>query len=700
MKIASDLYQQELLEPWRGQWLLNLYIGVIKEIFQATAYSQEKSEISFLSDNFDKFLYNNVKPNEIISTFEKDMFKADGKSVFIDRNHTGIEISYHGLISENISDANGNMDFNISFKSSGGVRGLGGLTLYFMEAYPILFTVECKNKGISVFKKNYTNNDVVFTTSDNFSKEADEMVLTIIKMNKPHIRFRMYHILFGIGVNFTNSDFMIAGGSYQTFMSSRSLELPTQSLNLSIDNFDNKFNFDKSDSLINLMNPGQDMSLQIGYIKQNGEIEYLPKETIELSNFELVDNTLNINGVDFLSNENEVVKFDDPSFFTSTTTLYDVTMKVIESLKSTSFIIKLDDALRSVPMLFHEVEISVKDAIMMIASASRCVMEFTPEGIYLRRKDIRHIAIDSDSETGTPYSDNVVTNTDVITMFSDFEKDRFKANGLSKFPPKEKSNVKTGYVSEAISDAKGLLNEEASFDIYTEEPISPSYFTIEFKDTLVKKITISTYYNDKLLETLEYDNIDSDIFHELHDYIGFNRMNVQINEIKHPNRRVYVNYASFSDYVYTIHKNVIVDRVPKGSLIDNVRDIYVKYSYSSGDEDGRLDIEDVVVVHCNDVGSDIEYENPFVTTKELAKDVAIWLKDYYDVQIEYDFEWVGNPTLEVNDTISIPNDVNNNGVICEIENNTINFSNGGLRGTIIGRRNLNAINNTKNKLGF
>lgn len=699
MKTASDLYRQEMLEPWRGQWLLQLYIGFIKEIFQYTAYSIDISNVSFLSGNIDNYIYNDTKPEYVIGTFEKDLFKADGSSNFIEETPMSLESIYFGLISRDVSNADSTINFNISFKSKGGVKGLGGLTLYFMNTYPTAFTIKCKREGTIVFEKSYINDSMVFSTSDDFSNEADELILMVTKMNKPYVRFRLYYILFGIGINFTNDVFMASGGSYNAFMNSRSLELPTQSLNLSIDNFENRFDFDNPDSLINLMKQGQDISLQIGYIKQNNEIEYLSKETMELSKFSLRDNILKIEGIDFLSNENNIVKFNDPSFFTSSTTLYDVALEVIKSLKSTSFVVQLDDTLRSVPMRFHEIEMSVKDALMMIASASRCVIEFTQEGIYLRRKETKHIIIDSDSDTSTPYSDNSVTNTDVVTIFGDFEKNKFKADGLNKFAPNTKSIVKTGYVSEAISDALGIFNEEASFNIYSEEPISPSYFTIEFKDVIVKRITITTYYNDTLLETLQYNNINSNIFHELHDYKAFNIMKVRIHEIDKPYHRAYVNYATFSDYVYTIHKNLILKTLPKGELLDSIRDIYVKYAYSSGDKDGRLDIENQVVIHCNDTGSDIEYENPFVTNELLAQDVGEWLKDYYTTQIEYDFEWMGDPILEVNDTISIPNTYNND-VICDIETNIINFSNGGLRGKIVARRNHNAVDNPKNRLAF
>lgn len=699
MKQTSDQYKREIAEPWRGQWLLNVYVGLIKEMFQVTAVDEPISDLSFLSTNLDVNLFNNIDPDDNIATFEQNLFKADGTSSFIDESHTMVNSSWLGVISDDISDADGNINFSIGFTSNEGIVGLGGLTLYFMETYPTSFTITVKANSETVFEKTYDNDSMIFTTTDDFSNDGEELILTIHKMNQPYVRFRMYYILFGIGMNFVNEDFLIGGGSYTSFMHPRSIELPTQNFNIEIDNFDDKFDFDKSDSIIHLMQPGQDVSLQIGYTKEDGSVEYLSKETMEIDSYSMENGGLKIKAIDFLRNENNTVIFDDPSFFTEDTTLYDVAEEVVKYLKSTSFTVILDNALKSVPVQFHQVETTVKEALMMIASAGRCVMEFTTDGIYLRRKETQYVSISSDSTTSVPWANELLENTNVITEFGSFESNKSRADGLSKFIPREQSTYKTGYVSEAISDENGTFSQTVSFDIYSEEGISPSYLTIEFVDTTVKKLTIKTYFDDDLIETLEYDDINSSSFHELHDYVAFNKMTVEINSIQEEFRRVYVQYVSFNEYVYSIPADLVLERYPKGELLDTVKDLYVKYVYSANDEDGRLDIEDYVVISCNQTGSDIEYDNPFITTQEVAERVGAWLKDYYITRIQYNFNWMGDPSLEVNDIISIPNKFNSNGVISDIETNTINFSNGGIRGRIIARRNENGMDKSKNKLG-
>lgn len=698
MKTTSEQYKREMLEPWRGSWLINLYIGIIKELFQNTAIGSPISPLSFLSNNYNQYLFNDSIINDNVATFEKNLIKANGTYIFTDEKHTNVGVPFYGVISEEVSRETNELDFSISFKSKENIVGLGGLTLYFFETYPTLFDIIVKDTGTIVYQKEYTNDSLIFSTSDNFSDIGNELILVIKKMNKPYVRFRLSYVLFGVGINFTNNDFLEAGGSYSSFMHPRSIELPTQSLSLQIDNYENRFDFDKKGSLINLMQSGQDISLQIGYRKEDGEVEYLSKDTMELSNFDMQNNSLKINAIDFLSNQNNMIVFDDPSFFKAGTTLYEVAQEVIKQFKNTSFEIILDDALRSIPMKFRKIEISVKEALMMIASASRCVMEFTPKGLYIRRKEVKYVAVESESINSSPYSDNIITNSEIITLYGTFEKDKFKANGLSKFAPKTISTYKTGYVSDAISDKDGLFNKEVSFIIKSDEGISPSNLTINFYDTTVKKIVIKTYFNNVLKETLEYDEINSSTFSELHDYIAFDKMVVEIKEILEPFNRVYVSYATFSDFIYNVNKEVVIENLPKGGVLDSIRDIYVNYGYASKEEDGYLDIENQIKISCNQMGSDIEYDNPFVTYEDVAIDVAMWLRDYYESRIEYEMNWLGDPSLEVNDIISIPNDFNKNGIVCDIETNTINFTNGGINGRIIARREQDNVARTKNKL--
>lgn len=54
-------------------------------------------------------------------------------------------------------------------------------------------------------------------------------------------------------------------------------------------------------------------------------------------------------------------------------------------------------------------------------------------------------------------------------------------------------------------------------------------------------------------------------------------------------------------------------------------------------------------VQHNDNGSDIEWDNPLISTVEQAQDMEEWLSSYYLGRVEYQFAWRGDPRTDAND---------------------------------------------------
>lgn len=697
MKITSDEYKAEMAEPFRNRWYITLYVGFIREKFQFSAQLNPLSELSFLSTGSNSYIFDNQQIDERIATFEQDLFKADGSSVFMNEAHSNVGLPFYGLVSEPLSDAEGNINWQIGITSSAGEKGLGGLTLAFMEdVHPTSLTLYGLEGSDIVFSKDYTNDGMEFTTTDDFGDDVDQLIIKVNKLNKPYRRFRLRYILLGVGIVFNNEDFLIGAGSYKQYMHSRSVELPTQDLTLKLDNYEDRFNFDRDGSLINLLEAGQDVSLQILYEMEDGTIEYIPEETVEVASFSADQSSLTIKAVDFLRNENAEIVFDDPSFFTSSTTLYDVAEYVVSFVENTTFTVEFDEALKSVPVQFRECKTTVKEALMMIASAGRCVMEFIPKGLRLRRKDIKHANMGSGSTTGTPYSNNEFAVSGAISTYADFQQDFVRANGIYTFPPTTPTN-RTGYISAQLSDADGAFDGEVSCYITSDEGISPSYLLVNFVGVTPVEYTITTYFDDVVVETLSFTEGDTSSIAYYHDFETLNKVEIKVTKILEPYRRVVVSYMGFDEYIYTIDENILETQKPVAELTDMVRNLFVNYGYSAAEEDGWLTIEDSVQIACNSKGTDIEYSNYFITNQEVAEDVGEWLKEYYEVQMTYEFSWMGDPSLEVNDTIRVPNEYNNN-LLCNVETNDIDFSNGGIRGKIEARRNVNGVDSTKNRL--
>lgn len=689
MKQASEQYREDMKLPFRNKWQLSMYIGLIKERFQTTAsLSLTNSDLSLLSSpNYNNYLFGDTSITDNIATFEKNMIKADGTAQFTDEEFSPVQIGYFGVVSYALSNEDNSIRFSFNLKSQNGEQGLKGLTLHFFETYPTQFNIVAKSKGTEVFNKVYENNSLVFKTTDDFGEESDELVINVLKMNKPYVRFRLRYILFGIGVQFNNTDFLSSGGELSSFMHSRSVELPTCDLSLKLDNYENKFDFDNAESLINLAEVGQDVILQVQYIHFDGTIENIPTTSLELSSFDVENDSLSLKAVDFLRNENTPVVFDDPSFFKSNTTLYDVAMEVKKTLTNPTFDVILDNSLKDIPMKFSHIETSTKEAFLGIASAAGCIMDLKDKNLYIRRVNSVNSTIKVESNNKVPYSDLDITSLDKVTDFASFEKNRVLADGTFLIPDvKNNSMFKTGYISESISDENGLFEIKPSFSLVIDKALSPSLLSMSFSTTYPKHFIIKTFYDNTSIETLEYDNLDGYEFELLYDFQAFNKMTIEFVEVNKPYSRIYVGYTVFDNSPYDFNKTLYLNNVPKGMLLDLVRNIIVYYTTSTKDENGDFkDTKKSVTIKCNAKGSDIEYDNPFVTTEQTASELAQWLKQYYSARIQYDFEYVGDPTLEVNDVIRLENEYNNN-VLCDIEENNLIFSNGGIRGKIVARR--------------
>lgn len=701
MKQASEQYRAEMREPWRGQWLLNLYIGFIQEKFQASAVLSTSDQLSFLSENYDEYIFKTRNIDRSIATFEKDMFKADGSSSFIDKAHTGVGLDYYGVVSEELSDSNGNINVELHFTSNRGDRGIKGLTLDFYETYPILFNISAYTDGVQTYTKDYSNSSLHFESTDVFGEDAEELVITIKKMNKPYVRFRLSNVLFGVGVSFTNDKFLSTQGEFVSYMHPYSISLPTKDLSIVLDNADYQYDIDKVGSLVNLISIGQDVSLQIGYKRlSDGVVESLPSEKLELASYDLDSTSLKLTATDFLRNENTEITWDDEEFFNQPRTLYDVALEMKQYIQNEEFTVILDDALKDVPIEYTSINGTCKSIYLMIAGAARCTMSLTERGLDIRRTDYTASKLSATASNMVPYADiSTIVNKNPSASFASFEKDKIKADGRYIFPDKKPSDeYKAGYISSALSNLYGSFSTYPTFTITSQEVISPDYLTIVFKDCNVQKATIKTYYNDSLKETIDVDNLNNSTLQLKRAFESFNKVIVTIKSIREPYRRVTVQYFSFDKQIYDVTLSTCTQR-PTMILEDMIRNIIVYYSHMTWDESLKSYqlVQESVSIPCNRKGTDVEYTNPLITTAEVATDVGNWLKEYYQTQVFYDIPISGDPTIEADDMVRIPSEFNDN-ILCDVETATTTFANGGIRGTINVRRRNDDVVTTQNRL--
>ena len=83
-------------------------------------------------------------------------------------------------------------------------------------------------------------------------------------------------------------------------------------------------------------------------------------------------------------------------------------------------------------------------------------------------------------------------------------------------------------------------------------------------------------------------------------------------------------------------------------------------------------------------GKTVKWENPMISDREMAQDLADWLGDYYSAGIEYEYSTRGNPEIDANDIVYQENEFHD-GMKVNIYRTTINF-NQAFSGKVTARR--------------
>ena len=139
---------------------------------------------------------------------------------------------------------------------------------------------------------------------------------------------------------------------------------------------------------------------------------------------------------------------------------------------------------------------------------------------------------------------------------------------------------------------------------------------------------------------------------------------------------------------YELTKDDILNK-PSSYKEQTTKDIFVKIFTYKVDEQGNYyeyDDHSYCQKHLNDYGETQIYENPLVTTQEMASDIADWLTNYYKNNISYSAEYRGEPCIDAGDIIGMESDIIPN-LVVDIESASLTF-NGAFKGHLDVRRNI------------
>lgn len=476
---TSQEYKDSMKRPIREQSFMKVQLGLINQEAQQSA-SLENTDYNGFSDPSTLFNQHTVKR---YATYEQNMFRADGTMYFLPKDTASYwkdGYTCKGLF---------NNELHIKFVFGYGKSDIKGLTIQFGENYPTKFSA-MTDDGTSVA---FENNAQVFKTDTVFSNTAS-IELVVTEMSVPNNRVRIDYIQFGLGLEY--DDEWILEANSKTSLSAINDDLPESEFSITLNNDEQIFNVDNPASEINFLESGQRMNVVMGYMLDNGKVEWLQMHSLYVYEWSASDEKATIKAVDvlkFLSDD-----YYKGQYYEAGITLYDLAVLVLEDAGVAQEDYYLDTYLKKITVYNPLPNVRHKEALQIIANAGRCVLDYDRYG-RIRIHSLFRPECETNSNGTTDYSDVSSIDTQTAkTDFATYENNRWLADGKMVFLPK--SGIQnTGYVSLAVSDENGLFAKNPIITRTLEAKYKAYGIYIEFGKNLPKKFVIRTYSDLSLI---------------------------------------------------------------------------------------------------------------------------------------------------------------------------------------------------------
>lgn len=669
---VSNDYKDMMNSSIRNRAYISVSLGVVNSDAQGDVeVDEDVTPLTSYSD--EDAIYDFSGEPVYYATCEQDYFKADGTMYYLpEGDYTNLDNT--GIASEDVLSA-------ITFKF-GDAYAIKGLTIDFGDYYPTEFTITSDTASYT-----YTNSDSEFSTTDSFG-DTETLTITPTSMVGGYQRLHIFKIIMGVGLAF--SDESVSSCTQIEKISFISGELPQNDLSITILDPNEKFDVDSTDSFINYLSAGQNLTYSVGQELEDGTVEWIPMANTLLTDWKVDGLNVTFVGADRLS-------FMDSVYTAGNTihsrTLYSDVYDLLTYMgyESDEFII--DDCLNDVTITAPLSESPVNQLLQMICNAGRCIIYQNREGIIVVKANFQ-IVLDPDDVTvstvgATDYSNAANVLVGATTVYANCTADFFSADGSMKYLPEDSSDyvTTTGFISEEVADSDGLFSTNPS--ITMDMPGTVSYYGLNmvFDGNPPQALTVTTYSSGTLVDEFTYDEIETENYFA-DTYANFDSMTIEFT-LGTPNNRVLVNTISFGDASdYELIYDNIYGEVT-GVREKNVKEVRVKiYSYEE-DSDGNPQVVEDSVYYTqtlNSVGETVTVTNPLIDSESLAQDVAEWIGNYYSNNVSYSCEFRGEPRLNASDIIYLESNVLNN-LQVEIEKHTFKY-NGAFRGNLEMRRAL------------
>lgn len=747
MQTCSQEYKEAMKQPgFRNRGYIKVYIGVINSEAQKRAnVNDERNSFTYFSNLTKPF--DGYEPETLYATQEQNFSHVDGSMYFLPEDSADVLFN-NGLVTENLLGT-----IYVVFQFTG--LDIKGLTIDFGECYPVDFTVE-NDEGVHTYTG---NTDRYWRTEDAFDGTS-YFKITPTKMVNGQGRLRIYKFTCGIANTFTNAE--VKSYTFKDYVSPISESLPSQDMNLTVENYNQYYSADNPDSAISYMEQGQEIEVSFGYdLTGNGDIEWLPPNISYMKSWSANDREAKFVGVD---------RFD---FMTGTyykgklypdgISLYDLAEDVILDAGVDVREYYIDPYLKNYYVYNPLPAVKHTEALQIIANAGRCVLiQNRQKQIQLKSLFTPDITAQSSDQTDFSNVGNILLEKE-LNAYAMQSNDFSTADGTVYFLPQNSEYLDVGYVSESVCDNDGNFATDPKITITLEAGYTVFGLNFSFRNVAPDEFQIKTYYANESVQ--EFTILNPDVNYAFaEELLLFDKMELVFTK-GHPNSRITLDRIEFGNATdYRISYHEITGNTPSSTRQDKIKSISViKTVYKeSKDEIKELKSEDLTITaenmeytvylsnasygymasiaeledevseqdsmtvsivdssayfvkvrftnvtteninkklvvqgyeyvqyesnytkQYNTSGIEKVWSNPLISTEAHAKDLEEWLSSYLLGDVDYNFNWRGDPRVDAYDLFFLERKNMTDAMIRSYEN-SMTF-NGGWSGSMKARK--------------
>ena len=612
MQYVSEEYKAAMRQASRNKSYMKISLGLINQAAQTTAEVQNEG-FTYFSNVAKPISSETVR--EVYATFENDFSKVDKTMYFIPREGSKKSLYNGGIVTEELCGQGENPAVLIQFNTEDPLD-IKGLTLEFGDAYPVKFTVQTDEGEFE-----YENSSSKFVTEDTFDGTTF-MRIVPKEMKNGLARFRIYNILFGIGITLENEKIIKA--ELKSTMSPIAESIPSIDFNVTIENMDRYYNVDNDESAINYMETGQEVKVYYGQTLNDGSIEWVKGATLYMQEWSANDKQAKFGAVEVF--EYMQGEYKKGVYRPEGITLYDLAVDVFDDAGISSEKYWIDPYLKKVMVYNPLPVVAHKECLQIIANAGRSVLMVNRDGIIMLKSSFEPDKTVEANQVAEYGDVQCLLKEEEYSTYASYEENHTQVEGKQYFMPRGKNYIKAEYVSESFSDENGYFEENPIITLYLESAYTFFSLTILFGNVQPVEFVVTTYNNGVFLGSFTHRGASGKTVVN-HEFIDVDKITLEFTKAK-PHNRIHMRKILFgeeTDYEITYDD---LTATPNGTKLEKVKELkLIRTIYTEGTELKELSSDELTLA----AGEEAEFEFDFSKTVHGLS--AVCLID----KVEHDF---------------------------------------------------------------